>query len=62
MKTNVNTWLPEIIHHFLTGFILFFSQVDFLQLDSVSLQDIRIQNSNAHNPSSSLISFYGGTL
>lgn len=64
MKTNVNTWLQKLLI-ISAGFIFtpIFSQVDFSSTRFGLIAGptySRIQN--AHNPSSSRISFYGGAL
>lgn len=64
MKTNVNTWLQKLFI-ISAGFIFtpIFSQVDFSSTRFGLIAGptySRIQN--AHNPSSSRISFYGGAL
>lgn len=64
MKTNVNTWLQKLFI-ISAGFIFtpIFSQVDFSSTRFGLIAGptySRIQN--AHNPSSSITSFYGGAL
>ena len=64
MKTNVNTWLQKLLI-ISAGFIFtpIFSKVDFSSTRFGLIAGptySRIQN--AHNPSSSRISFYGGAL